>query len=94
MKVDKTLFDTSALQGCYIDKTLVENNMDFFGPCLRKSKIAVIMADNKTTAYIENVARLKVQFELSGKTYTVLEDFAVLDMHEGNQMIAGLPTLF
>ena len=93
LKVDKTLFDTGALQGCYIDKTLVENNMDFLGPCLRKSKIAVIMADNKTTAYIENVARLKVQFEHAGKTYTVQEDFAVLDMHGGNQMIVGLPTI-
>ena len=28
------------------------------------------MVDKKTTAYIENVARLKVQFEHAGKTYT------------------------
>ena len=93
LTVDRTLFDTGALQGCYVDKGFINDNIDFFEPSLRKANIAVTMADNKTVAVIEHIAKLKVQFEHDGKIYSLVEDFSVLDMNGGNQMIVGLPAI-
>ena len=60
---------------------------------LKSSKVLVTMADNKSVTQIDSIATLKVQFEHKGVTHTIVEDFAVLDMNKGNQIIIGLPTI-
>jgi hypothetical protein len=90
--VDKVLFDTGAVHANYISSSFVAAHKEL-SSYVRPCKAVVKLADNKTTARINNMISLPVLFiDDKEGSHRATIDFCIFDT-SGNDMIIGLPSI-
>lgn len=88
----KTLIDTGATDGSYIDKRFLEKVKDKAPGKIKPFNHEITLGDKVTKIKIAEIFEVELFFEYKGQTYRVTEQLRVMPSL-GEEIIIGLPTI-